>query len=290
MIKKSILIAVVLLLVFEAFIRFSNIQWDTSQNDKSANLISAQKFIYNFPQAEVAKDTVIIGSSISRKLVTDSLGSNFINLAFNAWSSYDGLQLVRLTQKKPACLLIEMNVVGNQVIQEDVASSLSPVSYYPNKYFKSFQLQNQPVGLMIGYFKELLKARMEAMRAQKRENQALYDLNIKMEKEKLVNTLPDSIFNKRFVVLKELISGFKQQGIAIVFFEVPFDEQLMNTETVLKTRAYFHQYFPDAEYKYIDIPPVNDFIYSDGIHLSIKSAISYTRYLKESLNNIKSTK
>jgi hypothetical protein len=290
MIKKSILIALVLVLIFEAFVRLSNIQWDTSQNDKSANLISAQKFIYNFPQEEIANDTVIIGSSISRKLVTDSLGPDYINLAFNAWSSYDGLQLVRLTKKKPACLLIEMNVVGYQKLQEDVASSLSPVSYYPNKYFKSFQLQNQPVGLLVGYFKNRLKSKMEAMRAQKRENQELYDLNLKMEKEKLVNVLPDSVFEQRFAGLKELIGNFKQQGIAIVFFEVPFDEQLMNTATVLKTRAYFHKYFPDNEYKYVGLPPVNDFIYSDGIHLSIKSAVIYTRYLKESLNNIKTNK
>ena len=289
MIKKSIFIAVILLVIFETIIRFSNIQWDTSQNDKSANLISAQNFIYNFPAEDIANDTVIIGSSISRKLVTDSLGKRFVNLAFNAWSSYDGLELVKLTQKKPACLLIEMNVVGNQKLQEDVTASLSPVSYYPNKAFKSFQLQNQPVGLVVGYLKNMLKARMEEMKLKKRENQELYNLNVSMEKEKLINVLPDSILNARFNVLKKLIEDFKKQNIRIVFFEVPFDEQLMNTATVIKTREYFHQYFSNKEYKYIGLPAVNDFIYSDGIHLSGKSAIVYTQYLKTELNNIKNS-
>ena len=215
------------------------------------------------------------------------MGEGFVNLAFNAWSSYDGLELVRLTQKKPACLLIEMNIVGNQKLQEDLTGSLSPVSYYPNIAFKSLQLQNQPVGLMVGYVKNMLKSRMEEMKRKKRENQDLYNYNLKMEKEKMINVLPDSVFTARFEVLKNLIDGLKKQNIDIVFFEVPFDNELMNTPTVLITRKYFYQYFPIKEYKYIALPPANNFIYSDGIHLSQQSAIEYTAYLKNSLKALK---
>jgi len=290
MVKKSILIAIILLVGFEIFIRVSNIPTDTSQNDKSANLISAQNFIYNLPATEVEKDTVIIGSSISRKLVTDSLGKNFYNLAFNAWSSYDGLQIVKLTKKKPACLLIEMNIVGNQHLQEDVVNSLDPISYYPNKTFKSLQLQNQPVGLAIGYLKDKLKARMEEMKKKKRENEELYKLNVKMKKEEFMHTLPDSVFENRLAVLKTLIDEFKAQNIGIVFFEAPFDGELEQTAAVLTTRKYFQRYFPDTAYTYLPMPAVNNFVYSDGLHLNIESAMTYTLFLKNELNSIKNKK
>jgi hypothetical protein len=287
MIKKSIITAVVLLLAYEAVIRLAGIKWDTSQNDKSANLISAQNFIYNRSAEEVKKDTLIIGSSISRKLVTDSLGKNYFNLAFNAWSSYDGLELLRITGKKPACILIETNVVGNQSLQEDVKGSLSPVSYYSSRAFKSFQLQNQPVGLLVGGIKEKLKAKMEAMRRLKRQNQELYDYNVKLEKEKQMQPLPDSEMVKRFTVLKNLVAGFKQQNIQVVFFEIPFDAELENTAINQQNRKYFSQYFPESEYKYVQLPPVNNYVYSDGIHLSVESALPYTLYLKNELEKLK---
>ncbi len=287
MIKKSIIIAVVLLLAYEAFIRFMPVQWDTSQNDKSANIINAQNFIYNVSGKAIQNDTVIVGSSISRKLVTEMLGKNFVNLAFNAWSSYDGLQIIKRTGKKPACLLMEMNVVGNQTLQQDIVNSLSPLSYYPNTVFKSFQLQNQPVGLFVGAVKEQLKAKMEAMRMKKRENQELYNYNLKLEKDKLINVLPDTVLTARFTVLKTMVDELKKENIDVVFFEVPFDAELENTPTLLANRKYFQQYFPNTEYKYIALPPVNDYVYSDGIHLSVQSAPVFTNYLKTELQKLK---
>lgn len=288
MIKRSLYITVILIILFEALIRISNLKWDTSQNDKSANLISAQNFIYNMPDNQIKNDTVVIGSSISRKLVTDSLGKHFFNLAFNAWSSYDGLMLVKLTHKKPACLLIEMNIIGNQHVEPDVINSLSPVSYYPNTIFKSFQLQNQPVGLLVGYFKDKLKDRMEAMKKKKRENQELYTFNLQMEKKTFMDALPDSVFKERFNALKDLIDGFRKENIDIIFFEAPFDEALENTTSVLKVRQYYHQYFPEKSYKYIPMQAINKYIYSDGIHLSTESAIDYTLYLRNAIDSIKS--
>lgn len=280
MIKKSIITAIVLIAAYEAVIRLCNIKWDTSQNDKSANIISAQNFIYNRSNEQTATDTLVIGSSMSRKLVTESLGKNFYNLAFNGWSAYDGLELLKLTKRKPACLLIETNVVGNQSLAEAVSGSLSPVSLYSNKIFTSFQLQNQPVGLVVGGIKQALKTKIEAMKLQKRQDTGLYKLNVANEVKVQQNPLPDSVYENRFEVLKSLVEGFKKQGIPVLFFELPVDEALMHTSTAEKNRQYFKKYFPESEYKYIALPTENNYIYSDGIHLSIASAEQYTQYLK----------
>ena len=285
MISKSILTAIILLLLYETFTRVSGRHGlDTSQNDKSANLISVQDFIYNYPQRDIAVDTVIVGTSVSRKLITDSLGGHYINLAFNAWSTYDGLQLVKLSRKKPACLLVEMNYVKSQVLQPEITNSLEPISYYSGKMLKSLQLRNQPVGLMVGEIKNSNKARMDELKKKKRDNTELYKLNLRMNIEKMNQLIPDSILDKRFTVLKLLIDGFKKQDIGVVFFEVPFDEELEHTASVLQTRKYFYRYFPPTSFKYVSIPTVNNYVYSDGVHLSLESALDYTLYLKSELN------
>src|SRR5664279_3530391 len=126
MVWKSLFIAIILLVVYEFILRVSDIQWDTSQNDKSTNIISTQNFLYNFSEQELSEDTVIVGTSVSRKLITDSLGKHFISLAFNAWNTYDGLELLRLSGKKPACLLIETNYAKNQILPVEIESNLQP--------------------------------------------------------------------------------------------------------------------------------------------------------------------
>jgi hypothetical protein len=287
MIKKSIIVAIILLLAYEAVIRFCAVKWDTSQNDKSANLISAQNFIYNISENEVKGDTIILGSSISRKLVTGMLGNNYYNLAFNAWSAFDGLELIKLTQKKPACLLIETNVMSNQPLPRDITNGLNPVSYYPNKFFKSLQLQNQPVGLIIGAVKENLKERMEEMKRKKRENQELYNYNLKLEKEKQTKTFTDSEYTTRFEKMKTLVQEFRKQNVEVIFFEIPFDPELEHTAAIEKNRRYFKQYFPEPEYRHIALPAVNNYVYSDGLHLSLQSAPEYTAYLKNEIDKLK---
>jgi hypothetical protein len=286
MVRKSILIAVILFCTYEIFLRFTNIHWDTSQNDKSANIISVQNFLYDYSNREIMGDTVIIGTSVSRKLVTDSLGAHYINLAFNAWNTYDGLELVKRSGKKPACLLVETNYAKNQILEPEISDNLSPISYYSGKIFKSLQLKNQPVGLLIGWGKKLMKARIDQLKEEKRQNATLYQLNLAMNRQKMNEPIPDSVLTKRFVVLKSLIGGFDADHTGIVFFEVPINEELQNTASMAEVREHFYAYFPKSEFRYIGSPAGSGYVYSDGVHLEQKSALEYTLYLKNKINEL----
>jgi hypothetical protein len=284
MIIKSLCITAFLLLTFEFFLRVTDIKWDTSQNDKSANIISIQDFVYNYSGRDLEADTVIVGTSVSRKLITDSLGGHFINLAFNAWSNFDGLELIKLNQKKPACLLIETNYVKSQTLQPEITGSLDPVSYFPGKMFKCLQLRNQPAGLLVGWGKNLMKTRIEKLKEKKRENSELYNFSIQMNKKIMMQKTPDSVLKWRFNVLKSLIDGFSRENIGVIFFEVPVDSALSNTTSLLDVRNYFSRYFPKNEFRYIPLPDSDGYVFSDGVHLSQHSAIEYTMYLKRQLN------
>jgi hypothetical protein len=284
MIIRSIFIAFFLFIAYEFFLRVTDIPWDTSQNDKSANIISVQDFEYNYSGRQLGEDTVIVGTSVSRKLNMDALGKHYINLAFNAWSGFDGLELVKMNGRKPACILVETNYAKNQVLQPEIAKSLDPISYYPGRMLKSLQLRNQPAGLLVGWAKNLMKVRIDKLKEKKRENLDLYKFSIQMNREIMMQPIPDSILDKRFSVLKSLIDGFKNDSVSIVFYEVPVDEELRETASLVEVRNYFNKYFPRNEYKYIPFPASKKYIFSDGVHLSGQSAMEYTLYLKSELN------
>lgn len=287
MIGKSLFTAFALFLFYEFFLRETQITRDNSQNDKSANIISVQNFLFGYSDQDISNDTLIVGSSVSRKIITDSLGKNFINLAFNAWSTYDGLELIKLSGRKPACLLVETNFVKNQVLEPEITGNLEPISYYSGKTFKSMQLNNQPVGLLIGWGKNLMSARIEKMKEEKRTNVKLYNLNLQMNSESMNKSGPDSVLRRRFNVLKNLISGFKKENVAVIFYEIPFDQRLEEAASVVKVRYYFKEYFPPSEFDYIPLPPSGNYTFSDGVHLSPRSALEYTLYMKTQINYLR---
>jgi len=99
-------------------------------------------------------------------------------------------------------------------------------------------------------------------------------------------TVPDSVLNQRFVKLKSLIDGFKKENVGILFFEVPISKELENTASMLAVRRFFNEYFPRNEYQYIPRPVENHYVYSDGVHLSLGSALDYTLDLKKELNEL----
>ena len=99
-------------------------------------------------------------------------------------------------------------------------------------------------------------------------------------------TVPDSVLNARFVKLKSLIDGFKKENVGIVFFEIPISKELENTASMLAVRRFFNAYFPKNEYQYIPQPAENNYVYSDGVHLSLGSALHYTLDLKRELNKL----
>lgn len=283
MIVRSLIIVGFLLVIFEVTLRLRPINWDTSQNDKSANLIGAQNFVFNKAKLNRSKDTIIVGSSISRKLIIDTLGDNFINLAFNGWSAYDGLDLLKRTKALPSCILIESNSLREVLTQQEIVNIFDPILSY-KKLIKSTQLQNQPVGLLIGFLKDQMKSKILAAKQLKRSNVTLYNYSIQMIKKEYSIALADSISIRRLSKLKGIVDEFKKQNVKIIFFEVPIDTALMHTTYMNSARNYYSNYFPDSVYSYIH-PPVNNYIYSDGIHLLPESATDYTNYLKKSLSN-----
>ena len=142
MIRKSFLVAAILLLFHMLYIRVSRYPDYLSQHQWQGNVIKAQKYLYG-------KNVkyIIVGSSLSNLLLKDSL-PEFANLAFAGQSIYDGFEIVKRKSIQPAFLFIETNFVLREPNEKFVSSIIADAPYFLNEKVPSLRDQFQPVSML----------------------------------------------------------------------------------------------------------------------------------------------
>jgi len=290
MIRRSILFTVICLILHFLFIKAvkPHWKWKATQHQWQENIVKAQKFIYG---ESFSKRKVIVGSSLSNRLVMDSL-EDFCNLSFNAKSIFEGLALIKKSSQPVQSVYIEMNMVLGGSDPSFSSSIVDPVPFYIKKYFFYLREENQPVGYVgeLASYK-IVKPVFRRMKSLFGNNHGkntsqqsplfnkmlknhAFEFNEKPSEEKL-----DQVFN----LLKKEITYFAEKNIQVAFFEMPVNKSICNSMRAVAVRESFYKYFPPQKYNYIDMPDCSAFLTTDGIHLSDTEAAIYTSYFKSSL-------
>jgi hypothetical protein len=93
---------------------------------------------------------------------------------------------------------------------------------------------------------------------------------------------PDpKLLDEQFQLLRNEVSYLVSRGVRIVFFEMPVNSQLTGLPKAQIIRESFYSVFPRQQYRYMDMPDPAAYKTADGIHLSRKEAIQYTRFFNE---------
>ena len=103
MIKKSIFVALLLFALWTAFLMLKP-NASVSQHVWQENIITTEEYLYDVDFVP----NVILGSSLSERIIIDSL-SDFFSLAFGGQSIYDGLEILTQKDKLPKRVFIEIN-------------------------------------------------------------------------------------------------------------------------------------------------------------------------------------
>jgi hypothetical protein len=292
MIKKTLITTLIAFIAYSAFVAFFAPKWwFASQHQWQDNIIKAQKFIYD---DQDSYDNIIVGSSISCRLVMDSLPNTY-NLSFSGQSIFDGLEVLRQKNKFPKNIFIEMNFVLRPENENFTSSLNSPILYYPKKILPSLREDKQPIAIigeqlsfrftakLIGKTKSILGI------TQKKVNNKKYNVFFdKILKKEIENysTLPvPLVLNQSFSNLEIYIKELKKKGVNIIFFEMPVDSRLNNLPGAKLIRKTFFEYFPKTRYHYVPIPDSIKYKTTDGIHLNKVDALRYTIYLRNSAKN-----
>jgi len=272
---KSIAVMLLLLMVYVITIQLIKPNIVFYQNQYQSNVIFAQNFLY----AEVKPSQVIVGSSMATRMKFEK-SEDVYNLAFGGGGPLTGLEIVRRSGLVPKVIYIESNVFTKQTEDAFLDKLFTPFLFELRGKVIAFQEKYQVLNI-VGNFIYSFAGRSQKEKLQQKIDKKLLD--------KLVNSAlkkADTFKIKdREVLLKKWhmnIDYFKQKGTKLIFFEMPNDSRLVETEKRKKLRSLIKNEFPNI--LYIEENNLDDrYKTGDGTHLTLKSAMDFTEYFKTNI-------
>lgn len=283
MIRKSLLTALTLLVLHALFVYFSPVS--SSQYALQRNTIKAQQFIYGD-----AHENIIIGSSLSNRLVMDSL-QGMSNLSFSGMGIFDGLSILNQSDVVPHIVFIETNIMSRSENENFTSYINSPLLSPIKRQVPSLRDEFQPIGmfgeLIIRIFKKDMSANDELdQTAGPRQggDDAFFQKMLALQAENY-RQLPDTtMLRARFEQLALEVERLEAKGATVIFFEMPVNETLCDLPEPQMIRSFYRQYFPESRYAYIRVPHCSGYLTTDGAHLDGEEATRYTMFFKTHAN------
>jgi hypothetical protein len=286
MLKKSLLTALFLLVGYEFLMRSVNAWWSTGQNAPQSSVVRAHDFIY----ATKHYDNIMVGSSIGNRITSkvpaDSLPESFYNLSFGGQSIFDGLIILKNMNYKPERIFIEMNVLMRSEDPDLQSSLFSPIMYPVKRYMHSWRERNQPLGV-VARLPLALDGNPDLQPAAPitglERTEESYRTMLKVQIESQDEAFPDGYVTNQIDKLKGLVKYFQDQGVEIIFFEVPVDPELCQQAAPVQLRTRIKEAFAPMGCKFIDMPDCDGYFTTDGTHLEKISVYKYLRYFRNEL-------
>ncbi len=298
MIIKSLSITLFLSLVYSLFISYIPTP-SASQNQNQDNLVKAQKYMY----AEHVPENVIVGTSLSCHILTDSL-PRFYNLSFNGSSIYDGLYVILRREHLPKNVFIETNLYLNNK-SELLSSQLFDIyPFYLSKFSSIFRFEHQPIGKIIfslnpigdkivvnhNNFMKRVKEKLskETLINNKKgitQDVDLFDKMLLLEIEKYNQIFPMKIVSQKLNELDSIVKILHKKKVNVYFFEMPINFRLMKSKRFIFLNNKLRKKFSyNVDYIKTD---TTRYITSDCVHLKPEESLKYTHFFKSQLQKRK---
>ncbi len=253
----------------------------TAQTIEQRNVVKAEEFIYEEDQQA---DTIIAGSSMSSRLIIDSLPGNYYNLALEGMSPVDGIRLITVMNHPPRLLLIEANTLDRLPDKGFIAKIEKPFLSWVRKYTPFTRVKYQPVSVL----KSLVRDTYVPAPVAEPIDTAFIT---KIVQERLgvladISQQTDDALKHSVKIAETYIRGLRDKGTRIVFFEIPTDPRIRNTTYYCRIRELINATF--ANYEFVEFPP-EAYHTTDGIHLPRAESLRYTKHLRKHLLSSSST-
>jgi len=285
MIKKAIYVFLALFLinilvrdVFKPNIILSQAQWQDNQ-------IKAQSYLYS---DSVRFDNIIVGSSMAKSLIADSLNDlSFCNLYFAGESPKEGLDLILKKGIFPQRVFIEVN----RILKIDDSGFFdilyNPVLYPLREEVPVLRDGKQPLPLLTTLVETNITTKLIPERFSFFSNEHSRKNNF------VLGADPDSAMAeqnekqlKAIGVLEEYIRLLEEQKVTIIFFEMPSDIVNCKSDEIPDYRKVINRLYSPDKYLYMPNPECGLFKTNDGMHLIGDDIIRYTHYFKTQADSL----
>ncbi len=277
MIRRSLLVFALLVVGYMAFIKWGDVDWDTTQHQSNGNRIKAEQFVFG---EELPGSTVIVGSSLSFRIELDSLPTGTSNLGFGGLSVYDGLELIARSGKKPARVLIETNMLFKEPDRAFLDAVFQPGLYELRRATPILREENQPSGVLFGWLKEGAKAATGTVKGSK-DSLAVSTTLLETNRAIFKVAPADSVQERYMTALSESVRTLESRGIEVVFLEVPISDELMQSELATRCRSLVTERFP--QHRFLRVAPGSHWLTTDGLHMEWHTAQRFSGWLAAAL-------
>lgn len=285
MILKSVLTAVITLLLYTVLIVFfqGSIK-HSGQTTLQRNVVKAEDYLY---EANKHFDTVLVGSSMSERLIMDILPGGCYNLAMAGFSSLDGLQLIKQSGHWPRLIYVELNTLDRGRTSDAIQALGNPNRQFLNQYLPFLRQKYQPVGVIKSLLRGWRYGQVQFVDfgAGTAFDSSFQEKAVQGKLQEMDNMLPDSVVRANVEIAGQYIETFRQKGVKVVFFETPIDVRLQNHRMTATIRRYMSNRFPASQYPTVNVP-ADAYQTNDGIHLTQAENIRYTTYLRQHLSQL----
>lgn len=240
------------------------------QNQFIRNYSIAEKYIY----ADHSPKIIIVGSSLSSRLIRDQFNNDIYNLSFTAGSVLTALNIIKESKRIPDTIFIESNVAHKELDNEMIKNLFTPIIWQLRGHIKSLQFTYQPINIILSAANSLYN-KNKTEHSNEVPNKKLLQTSLsKFVKE---NNSPIGPAGKNNLTeLKSVVNYFKSKGTHIVFFEMPVHPLLLSSRKYSELRSNLQAMFPDSVFYWVDRSDAEKYLTNDGIHLLHKSAYDYS--------------
>lgn len=272
---KILSLFLLIFIAYNAFLLLLKPNIIASQNQWNDNIIFAQDFIYEVNISKVGKnniyDKIIVGSSMSARLWGDKLRKAHIyNLAFGGGSALSGLHIIKNANKLPKIIFVESNIAFLRRSDSKMLDLLFGADFMLKKYIVALQIKYQPINVFLSLLKRKVGRSVEEKLAKTR-NEKLYKDSLQRALQSYNQSIKD--YENTLAELRDLLLYFENNGVKIVFFEMPIDKKLAHTRQMQESREILRNSFA---YPFLLLPDYAKYQTTDGIHLLEKSAFEFS--------------
>lgn len=271
----SLLVAVLVLAGYNAYLVVAKPKVTEYQNQWVDNYSVAEKFIYSDETPRI----VLVGSSMTARL-PDEPGGELENLSFHGGSALTGLKIIQKSNKLPAVILVETNVLERDINNDMIDDLFTPVVWKLKEELPSFHYTYQPINLLLSFLKEKYGASETKLRDSE-INMEIFNMAVRGHLDNNSDTKPLTEAANRFDRVEAIVDDLKGKGVRVAFFQMPVYKPLLQSPCYRMRKEMILERFSSFPIYWIDEEQSENYKTTDGVHLTYASALVFSKRINE---------
>lgn len=274
-----------LLLAYEMGIRtIGERYFPRAENVPIANAMNVQNYLYEQSSAAV----VIVGSSLSNRLIQSALPSDAYNLALGGLSALDGLHVINSVEATPRLVLIEANVLFRAQDLSFLGRLLDWPMLESKRILVSLRDRTRPAVVMLSYGQAVWRRLFAGSVARpglvatlpvtSAAGADLFNRLLDHQRAEYSSPIPTEELDDELTVLDKELHSMEARGVRVAFFELPTNPALCELPRARELRSAIKLRY--ARLPYLNVGDCSEVRTTDGVHLSVEEG----RYASEALN------